>query len=234
MKLNVDKLLIEGISFETRFSNGFLYWDNCGKIFREITVKWPNIEFKTASTERSNLTLKEEFFNIAFSHLDMLITQSYPNNLDFFKEATSFLIPSISNKLEVTLFTRIGIRIQYVYPTTSFDEAKDIFYDFSLFKLPKEKISLFGNKVTDPKLSFKIESEDFGYGFNIIPTSRKANFDGPKLIKYDDSALPKTFLLIDVDCYTLKAVELAILDCSEMIKKAEKKIKTSLSKLLYE
>jgi len=44
MKIEFDKLIVERIILEVRFSRGFLYWDNCGKIWKNICEKWVDLE----------------------------------------------------------------------------------------------------------------------------------------------------------------------------------------------
>lgn len=233
MKIDYEKLIIEKVVLETRFSKGFLYWDNCGKIWADIYEKWPELEMISVTPEKAVLKLKGQSMDLVFSHKHIVITQDYPVNLKMFIEVASYSIPTISKHLQVNSFSRVGHRVFYSYPTSDIKEAEEIFSTFSLLNVSDEKVKLFGDNLSRPSVSFKIENDDHGYTFNIAAQSRNLELDFPNIVRVDSSAFKKDIIHIDVDYYTKKDFDLPLLNVSDFINSLDRRIKTKFSSFLH-
>ena len=233
MKVEFDKLIIERIVLELRFSGGYLYWDNCGKIWRDIFKKWEDFEMKQVSPEKAVFRMKNEDLELSFNDKTIIINQNYPrSSLKTFIEIAEKAIPIILGFLDIKTLSRIGNRIFYLFPTTDIKEATDIVKNTGLLNIPEEKINLFGDTFEEPRVQFHIKTEDIGYRFNIQAVSRKLTMEVPQPIKIDDSLFIDNFVLFDIDYYTLKEVDLSISDFKALIKQVQKNLSTNLHKLI--
>ncbi len=106
MSFNFDDLIIESIILEARFTNGFLYWDNCGKIWKQICEMWPELAMKKVSPDEANFAIGNEGLALKFNNANIHLSQSYPDNsLKLFKEIAREAIPLIAKYLELTVFS---------------------------------------------------------------------------------------------------------------------------------
>ncbi len=78
-----DDLILERVIFEVRFPRGYLYWDNCGKIWLALSAEWPNLVAHEVSPERAHLQLGDETIHLSFAHNRMGTHQDYPAKLVF-------------------------------------------------------------------------------------------------------------------------------------------------------
>lgn len=233
MTIELDKLVIERIILEVRFSRGFLYWDNCGKIWKALCDKWADLEMVTVSPEKAAFKIKDEGLELKFSQADIHLSQSYPHSsLNLFKEVGREAIPLIANSLEIKSFSRIGNRIFYLCPVATLEESSDMVRSTGLLNISEEKINLFGDSLEEPGIQFRIQDEDIAYRFNIQALSRKLELELPKPIEADSSKFVENAVLIDVDYFTRKSVDLSITDFEEIINQVQKSLRYNLRKLL--
>jgi len=231
--LYFDKLIIESIILETRFGDGYLYWDRCGKIWKNICEKWPDMEMNIVGPEKAVFKIIDEGLQLKFSPVDIHLSQEFPKSLKMFKEIAKSAIPLISDSIDVTLFNRIGNRIIYLYPTENVKIAETLFREFGLLNLKNDQIKAFGNEWKTPKVRFRIEEEKIGYTFEIFPFSRILNFEPPKPLKIDKSEFVENGILFNIDYHIDKVTELSMLDFSDLIDTVQKNLKYNLFKLIF-
>jgi hypothetical protein len=233
MPIGFDDLVVENFILETRFERGFLYWDNCGKIWKQICEKWPNLVMKKVTPEEAIFAIENEGLQLKFNNAIINLSQNYPpNSLKIFKEIACEAIPLIAKQLEVTVFSRIGNRICYIYPVQDIEKAEATLLETGMINIPESKVSLFKGKLKNPGVSFRIEDEDVGYTFRILTQARTLNIEIPKILKVDASGFKKDVILIDVDYYTKKPTDLSIINFEELINTVQKNLKYNLPKLL--
>ncbi len=233
MLIDFDKLIIENFILEARFKNGFLYWDNCGKIWKQICEKWPNLVMKDVNPQKAIFELENEDLQLKFSASEILLSQSYPkSSLKTFKEIAKEIIPLIAGYLDISVFSRIGNRIHYIYPVKKIEQAEKILLDSGMINIPKNKVDLFNGQLTNPGINFRIENDDVGYTFRILTQSRTLDIKVPKILTLGHSDFKKNVLLIDIDYYTKKPTDLSIMNFEALINTVQKNLKYSLPKLL--
>jgi len=84
--IDIESLLLEQIVYEVRYKGGYLYWDNCGKIWSTLTSQHPELEAESVSPQNAKLVIKDESLNISFSAERLNITHQFPHNLKLFSE----------------------------------------------------------------------------------------------------------------------------------------------------
>jgi hypothetical protein len=223
---NSESLVLEQVVFEGKFQHGYLYWDNCGKIWKDIIAKWPALTADNVSVQEAIMSLKDEDINLKFSHDAINITQKYPKNLKLLGDFADSVFQIITDYLKIETFSRIGNRFFYIYKVENSNESIDLLKKTGFFNIPQEKLSVIGDRLKDPHVKIVItKGEEIGYIFNLTHVERKVEISLPKFIKYDTSGFISTALSIDVDFYTIKPVDLSILRCKELIEKTDKNIR---------
>lgn len=234
IKIEFEKLIIERFIIEVRYLHGYLYWDNCGKIWKTLLDKWPNFKEIEVSTEKAVLKMHEESLELRFNKNNINIGQEYPpSSLKLFKELSNMVIPLIAKTFEIASFSRIGNRIFYLYPTDNPDEAADIIKSTGLLNISKEKTDPFGEKMLEPRVRFVLQNDDIGYTFNLSAISRSINLTLPKPIKINASDFIPHAVLIDVDYFTRKPVDLSVIDFDDLINTVQNNLKYNLIKLFW-
>lgn len=216
-----DDLILEKVIFEVRFHNGYLYWDNCGKIWRAITDTWPNLVARNVTPERAHFQLSEEGIDISFSHNRMGTDQDHPKKLDIYKKFTKDSFHIILEGIQVNTFSRVGNRYQY---TLRFDDDNEVVKFFTSYGFLDihEKINNIGKNIKEPSVRFIIEKDDISITINISFFRRNIELTIPKPIKVDTSEFIKQGILFDIDFFSTKRVERGIFDVEEFINTHER------------
>lgn len=229
----IDELVLEQLSFEGRFENGYLYWDNTGKIWKEILDKWPTVK-GSVSVQESQLVMAEEDITFQFSPDKFVLGQNYPANLNIICDFGDSAVDMLVKKLDVPVFTRVGNRFIYSLKLDNADKAVDLLKKTGFFAVPEDKKSKIGDTLKDPVVRFTIvKGDEIGYRFNMAYFSRRLEFKLPRPIKskVDMSQFAEAGLMIDIDCHTLKPVEAGNIKTSELIRKNKKDIEYIIKNL---
>lgn len=229
---DIETLLLEQIVYEARFKGGYLYWDNCGKIWSRLASKFTGLDMETISTKEAKLTIKNERLNISFSHERLSITQEYPSNLKLFSEISDTTFESVTDLLEIETLTRIGNRFFYILQVSDSNESLKYMKNLGCFSDLDKKTEKFGEIIKDPQIKFTInKGEEKGYIVNVHHQERELTITLPKFVKYDDSQFLSKVLKIDVDFFTIKPVDCSIVKSSELIQKNSREIKYLIKEL---
>jgi len=221
----IELLTLEKAVLGVHFEKGFLYWDNCGKIWRDIVAKYPELEADSVSTEGAQLSIGDESLSIKFNTKSINVSQDYPANLNNFGKFINDAVHLISNYLEIKSFSRIGNRFIYILPVDNLNEVLKLFKKTGFFNIPTEKLAKFGKSISEPSLRFIVnEDEDFMNIINLKYMARTVVLKVPKPLKLDTSKFISTGLSIDIDRITVKPVDLSILDFEEYVRVNSRKV----------
>lgn len=235
--IEFNQFALEKVVFEVRYVRGYLYLDNCGKILNSILDKYPT--FKNISPDPlggTSLIMSEHNISIRFLNDRTIVEVDYPDGLKIYREVTNDIISFISKELEITTFTRVGNRFFYVVPIKEIEEANEIFRGAELFTIPDEKLSIFGKTFKEPEVKFVSNDEDGGIGYIVRLATISRVFEVPrnKPLKIEFSKHSQTGILIDIDYFTLKPVDLSILNCDDLIKSNEHRLSKMIPTLFKE
>jgi len=223
-------LTLERVIFEVRFHNGYLYWDNCGKILRTLSDKWPDLVMREVSPERAHLQFGEAEIDMSFSHNRMGTHQDYPKELGLYKKFTSDSYQIILDTLQISTLLRVGNRYQYILSHDDTDEVIEFLKTKGFFNI-SEKIRVLGKKITQPSVRFVIERDDISVGVQAGVMNRSLEISLPKPIKVDMSAFVERGISIDVDFFSTKIVERGTFGVEEFITTQEKNAGKVIEKL---
>ncbi|MCH8292427.1 hypothetical protein IH992_15150 [Candidatus Poribacteria bacterium] len=214
--LSYDSFTLERAIFELRFHAGYLYWDNCGKIWCILSEKWPNLSMGKVDTSQANFQLDDNDIHLSFSYNRFGVHQDYPKKRDFFPRFTDESSQVILEYLQINTFTRIGNRYQYMSGVDDIDEVTKLLVDRGLFNI-SSKMENLGKKISEPNIKFLIEKNDISITVRIGYVKRELEFSVPKPLKVDESAFIKQGISVDLDFFTTKPVDRGILNVADLI-----------------
>lgn len=220
---NFSDLVLEQLTLEVRYENGYLYLDNCGKTFRKILDKWPAAKVDGVSVNEAKLQIQDKQLTMVFSPDRVALTQNYPAGISELGEFSDFAVNTVREFLEISAFTRVGNRFVYILKVEDEKESLDLMNKTGFFNVPSEKVSHIGDTVKNANVRFQVtRGGEVGYGISLGHVGRTLNIQLPKPIKYDAGKFILSGLAIDVDFYTMKPIESGNVKAHELIKKNSK------------
>lgn len=201
-----DDLTLEKVVIEGRFEKGYLYWDNCGKIWLAINDKWPTLVHSTVTPNEAKFKLGGSEINLAYSYNRIAIEENYPNKLDQFTKFADDSFRIITNDININNLSRIGFRNVY-FIGFDVDTITNLLIDKNLFIVP-ERVKALGKKVTATQIKFDIEREDISITVRTGFGKKSIEVTAPKPFKVDTSGFIKEGFYIDFDFFSDKIVDL--------------------------
>lgn len=229
---STDVDVLASLAFEIRFGDGFLYWDNCGKIWRDLSERWPLLTFREVNPQKAELVMPDKTTVITFNHTMAALSQQEPPDSEFFREVADYFTPLIVKHLKVRTITRAGFRLQFLRPLSKDESGVEELVATGLFAVSADLLRL-GGTVREPFVRFILDSGDISAGIRLGFTSRNFQIDGlPPSVKVDDSRFISRGLLLDLDFFTTKPVEVGMFHAGEFLSVHERSAKKFRSILL--
>jgi hypothetical protein len=226
-----EDLTLERVIFEARYRDGYLYWDNSGKIWRSLSQIWPDLTLQNVTTQQATFQLGSAGIDLFFSHERFAANQDYPNKLDFYKEFMEKSSQIVFESLQVSSFLRVGNRYQYILKVNDKNEATEFFKSKSLLNLP-ERVSGLGKNITEPAIKFVVERDDISITVRLGFESRNLEFSVPRPLKVDTSAFIKEYIAVDIDSFSTKVVDRGTFSVEEFIATHERNTRRLVERLL--
>lgn len=231
MRVLFTDLILERVIFEARFQNGYLYWDNCGRIWRTLTDIRPDLEMVSVTPDQATFQLEEEGINISFSHQRFGVHQDYPKNLGIYKKITDQSFNIVADHLRLDEFSRIGNRYQYVIKHEDRDEVTEFFKEKDIFIIPKRLIHST-NKIVEPHVKFLIERDNMSAIVQMGFFSRDLKVNVQKPLKIDTRSFISKGISIDIDSASTNIIKRGTLDVAEFIAVQEKSVRRIIDYIL--
>lgn len=229
---NFTDLVLEQLTFEVRYENGYLYLDNCGKVCQKFLNKWPSATVGGANVNEAKLQIPEKQLALVFSTERLGMTQQYPAGITELGEFSDFAVSTVREFLEISAFTRVGNRFIYALKVEDEKESIALMSKTGFLNFPSEKVSQIGDTVKNAKMTFQISrGGEVSYGFSISHVNRSLNIQMPKPIKYDVGNFILSGLLIDIDFFTLKPIESGNVKAHDLIKKNSRDMESLIVRL---
>lgn len=78
---NFSDLVLEQITIEVRYGNGYLYVDRCGSVLRTIMAKWTSAIAESVAVHETKISVPDKQITLAFSEKRISLTQLYPSSI---------------------------------------------------------------------------------------------------------------------------------------------------------
>jgi hypothetical protein len=220
LALDLSSFQLEQCVVEIRYPLALRLWDNAGAFWQQIQEKWP--ELRPLHSEPAKQTFQSGNIGFVVELEQARITGMAPDrSLERFATQARDFVANITKYLSVPVYKRVGMRVIYFREFTDKPAAASALLRMGLLKVPegKKRFDVEGDPIT-PHYALRWESTKKGALLQCRAESRKVDFDPPPEISKDLQPVHKEKhgLVIDIDYYTVAAVEPAQMDIAEWMK----------------
>jgi hypothetical protein len=208
-------------NFEVRYDQAYLLWDRAGAIWQVMRRTNPNLKLKEAGPAKVVMTLDDRFQLSV--ELDKLAVSVFtpPSNIDDYIPLCQQVLSLAINNLELTLFSRIGMRVIYRHEFRSRAEASDALISTKIMKVPEGKHFGIEGQAKLPHYAIRWEGDKLGVQVNLRAQERKILVEaimGETAVQGIEKDLYE--LIFDVDYFTIGTVEVGQFRASDWITNA--------------
>ena len=163
----------------------------------------------------------KQIIQLSFTHEKTVLHIDYPEKLDTFRAITSEACGIILKHLGITTLSRVGNRYQYIYGIGA-NEAEALLTETGLITVP-DKIASLGESVSWPHIRFTIHRGDISIKTQVGYFERQYQLPVlPLGARIDTSEMIFRGVSVDLDFFTVKAVDLGVFDVNEFISTKER------------
>ncbi len=230
--MKYEDFKLNKIVFEVRFREAFLYWDNCGKTFKEIQKVFPELIRKSVTNEESTLIDEKKNLELSFNYRHIIYAQNNTDSLNYFREVVEGTLTKITKNFEIQEFTRIGNRYQYVLPLKSASDYNVNTGKSGLFSVLEAKKGIFGDAFVEGSMVGMFNDNINNYRIEIVRVARNEAIKNKSVL--NEEYAPKDGLRFDIDIVTTKPMKVDIIDPKKIIHDNSKKIEAGISRFMGE
>lgn len=217
-KIELSNLKLISASFEIRYDNAYLLWDRSGFVWSTIKSIYPNIEPQHAEPNLSNFVLDDRFqFSVKIDRV-AVIDQTPKSSLNDFMEIADGFTKSVVECLEISEYTRLGLRLVYNKFFPNRESAANFLIESGMMVVPEGKHFNIEGKVFFPQYGLAWEDDNFGLNTKLKVQNRKVELKVPSGIEeVAPFNIEKPEFQYDIDYYTLNRIKKGQLNVNEWI-----------------
>ncbi|TWT13805.1 hypothetical protein [Reyranella sp. CPCC 100927] len=221
MSLSIDSFALKSLYFELRYIPSFLLWDRAGYIAHGLQGAWPDLIVQEVHPNKQGLRLDQrtsclvelDKFNFAFHRVDRDLANVFRHIDD------GYLL--IARELQLKVFSRVGLRLQFYQTCKNADEAADLVCNTPFGPTISGKHFNIEGKVSEPETAVRWQDEASGVLIRLRAQTRKVEFTPG--IEVDPEVLAsvkheQSEILLDVDYYISSSTSAGQLKPSAWIK----------------
>ncbi len=158
--ISYDSLIPNMIEFGLEYSSSYLYLDNRGKILRDIFENLKEIGRVDISEDKTSILFPEKKLAFYFSPKSIAIEMVASKDVKMLGEWADLIVSTVCRFLEISVFSRIVNRFQFVKPIDSSDDFSKIFAKNKLINIPEAVVNKLGNNVKKQAVAFTIDKDE--------------------------------------------------------------------------
>jgi hypothetical protein len=192
---------------EVRYQDSFLIFDRTGSIYQELGKKFTNLHADSAAPAQTQMTSDQGTAVIEIKGLRLSDNDPKDAKLEKFSENFKLFFDIAAEKLNLAVFTRVGLRLIYIKTYESFESSKGALNSIRLHNLGSEK--RFGAGPDLSEIILRWENEQLGAVVRIKAEKGTIDAKFPPDLGLKEKAIKKDYyhLILDVDYYTVAPVE---------------------------
>jgi hypothetical protein len=235
MPLDINELSLMSGVLEFRYAPRFVIWDKIGGFWADILANSPDATVKHADPNKTVISISptlEGTVAIDRAHLSTIASQP---DLSVLKKFAKRFTADLVDKLDISVFTRIGFRTIYF---KNFKE-KAAAYDFVLSnaRFPQPNGPHFGflGAPKEPELALRWEGEKQGCLVRLAAKTQRVDIDFPA--NFDRLAVPidqreSHTVTVDVDYYMTSETAVDLVDVDDLLNTWGRVIRRDIGKFL--
>ncbi|MGH6825789.1 hypothetical protein [Methyloceanibacter sp.] len=232
MPIELSQFELKTATFEIRYLDAFLIWDRAGAIWNEVAADYPNLQVDKASPQEVKVVIDQS------SQAEVGINQSRctvaepKSNLSDLQNLSDTVCRSLLSLLEISVLTRIGMRLIYSKTFETRRAAAEFILAQSSLPGPKDKILNVEGTVLDPQRALRFEGETLG--FTVVLKAQETTLTIPLPTEFRDIVPLKTTRAsasLDIDYYTTGSTPISAFDARALISSWHRIIKRDIAKV---
>jgi hypothetical protein len=191
---------------ELRYADSPLVFDRTGEIFHYLGSKFTNLHSDAATPTQTQMTADEGSINVQMN--SARLTKNYlDSGLEKFAANCKVCFDFITERLDIAVFTRVGLRLIYVKPHASSEEPKTALNALRILGVKTETRFGVGSDIAEWLTRW--ESKEIGATLRFKAESGQLDAQLNPDLGIKERSIHKQFhhLSIDVDYYTVAIVE---------------------------
>jgi hypothetical protein len=206
LPLTISDFTLRQATCELKYPDAFLVFDRTGIIYHHLTKRFKNVKNVSASPFQTHMTAEEGTIAVEGQALRLTDNEA-DSKLERFAANFKVLFDSAVENLELSVFTRVGLRLIFVKKYDNADQPKAEINALQLLKIGSDKRFGIGPEITE--LHFRWENKELGASVRLRAESGSVDAKLPPELGLAEKAIHKEFhhLIIDVDYYTVALVE---------------------------
>jgi len=194
------------LTCELRYPNAYLIFDKTGQILNDLKETLTNISVSNAGPQQTAFASDEGSFHLEIGAARFTSGRPGRNAENFTKHCKAYF-DALIERLEIEVFTRIGLRYILRKEFKTEGEAKLALAAMMLLNLKPTK--RFNNSDSPVEMLFRWEDSQFGVFVRLKAESADVKLVVPPELKDEIPDLDKKrfVLTLDIDYYTVARVE---------------------------
>lgn len=204
--LDIDDFVPFSVTCELRFKNAYLIFDRTGKILEDLREHFTELEISSASPQQTGFTAEEGTFSLEVGACRFTSSKVDGTGEVFAKQCKLFF-GTVVQQLNVTVFTRIGLRYIARKEFKTDEEAKASLASLALANLgPTKRFNISENPI---ETVFRWEDKDLGVLFRMKAETTIVKVSVPPELRASVPPFDKKIIgiTLDVDYYTVASVD---------------------------
>jgi hypothetical protein len=229
--MSLSDLQFRQATCEVRFPDAFLIFDRTGQIFRYLKENLTHLRTESAAPAQSQVVSDEGTVVLNLGSLSFM-TFTPETSLEKFAAHCKLIFDYATDRLEVRMYTRIGLRLVFIKSYKTIDEARA-----ALNAIPIARASAGQRFKLGPEVSewlARWESKDLGATVRLKAETGKVDAALHPELGFDSLSIHREYnhLIVDADYYTVSLVAKEQWDAQKWITISGRMIRKELEEVL--
>ena len=216
---------------EIRYAEAPLIFDRTGEIFHHLGKRFTNLRNELGTPIQTQMTADEGVFNIQMTAA-RLTASKLDASLEKFASHCKLFFDFLADRLDIAVFTRIGLRLIYIKPYGSSDEPKAALNALKSLGIKVEPRFGVGSEITEWVARW--ESKELGATLRLKAENGTLDAQFNPDLGLGQTSVHKEYhhLIADVDYYTLAIVERSQWDPVNWITRTGRNVRKEIDRVL--
>jgi len=214
--LTIDDFKPLSVTCELRYKNAFLIYDRTGQVLRDLSETFTDIAVSAAAPQQTAFQAEEGTFTLEIG-VCRFTTSRFDRGAENFAKHCKAFFDSVASRLQIDVFTRIGLRFIARMDFKSLEESRAALASMSLANLRPTK--RFNSSDSPTEILLRWEDDAIGALFRLRAESNDLKVSAPPELRDHVPNIDKKIigLTLDIDYYTVASVEREQWDSQEWV-----------------
>jgi uncharacterized protein (TIGR04255 family) len=205
-RLTVDDFKPSSLTCELRYQNAYLIYDRTGQVLQSLRGTFADVIVSAASPPQTAFVAKEGWFTLEVGAC-RFTSAHFERNSEAFARYCKAFFDVVADQLEISVFTRIGLRYIARREFGTLDESRATLASMGLVGLKPAK--RFNSSESPTEVVFRWEDAQVGAILRLRAETVEIKFAAPADLQDHVPPVDKQIpgLTLDIDYYTVAPVE---------------------------